>query len=558
MPIASRPSTSWLFGVSVALVALFALHAAWSEMPEAIHLEAVDTLRPERPEVTLLREPAEASGGRQPRESSATEERVENPVPEASSRSRFSPTAAPFRLHVTDSQSGLPLDGLKLIRPSGWLPRGARIPDVLLERDYLQRDGASPFEIAPSFDRFPGRRPRTTVFLVHREGYAWTRAELEVVPGGEATLALEAGGAVVIRIVGLVFRPNAWLRLRRAQQGGQTLWIDQRLDDRDRVGLDGLLPGSYRASVEVGPVHEGPEVLGSAEFIVEAGALHNVALELEPPPAATTALLAGCVTLPAAWPIEDFQLSVRAIELDDGSDLDSFTIDRRVMLADPDRADTWHWTAGALVTGRYELELEPLGHKRELRLGPEGRQDFCIVHPPPGRVRVRVVEPFTGEPRPVAQLRWIQRAGHGSGFVKPASGEVASVFEFDVPVGYLSFSVWDDEWVGADQERGIVSGLTEVTLGVSRACDLRIVLRDGTSSVSKGVGMPPPAAVGHSGRVRRMLVHPDGFLRYSFDAPGLYELELAVPVGFRPLPIQEIRVEAGRTIEHVIQLQRVD
>ena len=556
MPRVTRPSPALFIGASLALTALLLFTTAWPRTPEVVHPEPVKAGRPMHPEVTLLSEPGAVAAEREVRAVSAPEVRSDASAAQEPSRQSDAPRLTPFRLNVIDSETDAPLNGLKLVRPSGWLPRGARIPDVLFERDYLRRDATSPLEITPSSNRFPLRTPRKTVFLVHRDGYAWTRCELEIMPGGEATIELETAGAAVLQIVGLVIQPNAWLRLRRVEQGIESLWIDQRLDDRDRVGLDGLLPGQYRASIEVGPDHEGPEVLGSTEFTVESEAVHEVMLELEAPPVVTSALLAGCVTIPAAWQIDHFELSIRAVELDDGSKSNPITIDRGLMLADPNRVDSWHWTAGALVTGRYELMLLPLGHRRQIRLGPEGLQNLCLIHPSPGRVRIRVVEPSTGQPRQVAGIRWEQQAGHGSGVVKPTHGEVASVFEFDVPVGYLRFSVADDDWAGAEQHRGIVSGLTDVVLGVRRACDLRVVLMDGNRAISRGMGMTPPRALGHSGRVRRMQNHPDGFLRYSFDAPGPYELEIQVPVGYRPIPTQKIEVEAGRTLERVIDLVR--
>ncbi len=318
--------------------------------------------------------------------------------------------------------------------------------------------------------------------------------------------------------------------------------VEIAFDGREQLSIDGLRPGSYHAFVE----NDGSSTkLATAKADIRAGERTVVDLHAPAPPSSAKAMLRGTLVIPEEYDVSGWVLEVGYER--------SLSVPAQ-MKRDPASPETWSWTAGELPTGTYLLRLEPLGCAIEIELGEWGRDDVQIVAPPPGLVSVDVVERDSLRSVVIDGLRW--SGPFSSADNRVTADPVTGRFEFRAPCGEIEIIAISTEYRGSRWGVQVGPGRTETTLEVSRFTYLTIELRDAHTKVPWEDTWDLRAEPIDGGRPARHSGDVNHNPRLYFDRAGRYRLHVGPIPGFQPVPVTEIDIVLGESIDHVIHLER--
>jgi hypothetical protein len=272
--------------------------------------------------------------------------------------------------------------------------------------------------------------------------------------------------------------------------------------------------------------------------------------------------MSGRVRVPAAWGIDDYQVFAKfdGVPLEDDRRHSYLTRDK--LWAVEGAEDTFAFDFGELQTGDYEVRvwagrgtpLFDLGVS--VQLGPEGRSDLFLEVSPPCRVLIRLSDAITGE---ALDCDLACRAGGMPSTRGPGSLRLLSVengVEFLAPQGELFFASGGEEHQPVVETVTLVPGLNSFAYQVERACSVRLLLRDGETTLPWSpdwkcrVERVDGGANYHAGSV-------DGDARtFRLGRPGRYRLSGLELEGFAAPESVEFEAVAGETVERVIALKR--
>lgn len=515
-----------------------------------------------------------------------------------------------FSLSVRDAQTRAHLDHVELrCRTTAWMGLG-ELPGEGFEFTRLGDDLGSPVALLGGYQRddpeawvaglalrpptgetarpadlhHAGRvQPERGILMFARApGYAWGRAVLDVSTGAEREILLRPAATLDVHLANVQLdryaehETQATLLLDRPDpEGGETGVWSRALDptvEAEGVRVDGLPPGDYSVSVELGgriAWRKQPE-LAREEFTLAPGETRELVLMLAdaPAPRALTTL-GGTVSFPSFAREQDARLEFYRDDYRYGdADLELWLRDMpRVAGALP----TWSFEAEDVPAGRYQIQLVPFLKSWMVELPAAGRDDIELVIPELAEVLVETVDGRSGARLPFEEIRYGHRQELAGQVHFPWStaervttgyeGEPGRFHYWTVP-GPAYLQTWripDGVDVGMGrQDLELVPGLQSVRFELAPPSGLSFEFRvDGAAlptedaifnGLSRGI-----RAVGHEGRAM-----PIKYWYYEATRPGLYEISFE-GVGadrFEPIPPRVVELRAGETTEVVVELQR--
>lgn len=366
-------------------------------------------------------------------------------------------------------------------------------------------------------------------------------------------------------MLGVEHDPGARLRLARTSASaskGATIF-EAPLGDLDVFEIDALPAGSYRVSAEVPARAARPKVYGEARVELVAGRHATVTLSLEPPEVPALVPLEGTLELPAAWHASEFELELQLLDAPLAGRSARSRLRRSDMLALDDPPERFHWSAGDVQPGRYQIDLLRPSFGTYLVVGPAGEHDARIVVPPPCDVVVRCVDRATGADVDVERLRWSVSTPKGRPGIPLQSAQrdaSRSRWVLRVPAGTIELRTQDLRYEDQRETVEVAPGTIEVELRLAPATGLLLELRDDDTQVAwdprwkaelvrveilPGGKRPPVSSRRFGPR-----------LCLNVRAPGSYRLVLGEIPGYQPVPEQVFEIERGARAQAVIELRR--
>lgn len=455
-------------------------------------------------------------------------------------------------LHVLDARTREPLEQVTVLRC-----------DESSERDYVRPTDPGRHHIVvedqPSPVELGGKIGWTRTYWCRAPGYSWSRIHIDHRTSGERQVLLQPSSRLEIALVGHEPERDAVLRLRRGGSDRSEL-VYQLAPPAAEFPIADLDSGSYHLSVEVGKRWDSPLVLASTSLELFPGESRQISLTLSNP-ALDTALvpLSGTLILPLAWGEPEGTLSFRLLEQPEVRQ--NRSVERKVadltVFQQVPRA--FRWNAGLVAPGRIEYQLETYGFGGEIEVGADGEQDVQLVVAAPAQLFVRVVEAKNGTPVLISQLLWrpLLDGGKGGAAYYYSLRKESAEFELKVPIGRLVLLVFGEDGYGfVNQIVDVRAGRNETRIELTRACELRIELYDGEALVPYERSSEfEIEEIGGDGRGTGSS-SDSRTITWILTEPGLYQVSIPAPAGFRPIEPIQFLVEQGKENTLKVQLQR--
>ncbi len=415
-------------------------------------------------------------------------------------------------------------------------------------------------------------------------GYAWGSIVLDFSESDERELLLTPGSAIDVRLANVqleryrALETKPMLCVYRNQKDGGHQWVhyeplDETLET-EGLRLDGLKPGGYRVTVELGggswtkrPVLAREEFAGALALV--AGETRAMVLTLaDPPSSPERATLGGTVSLPTFGGLEKVRLQLYFQPTQEWRKPDV-----EFALTDLPRASgalpSWSFRAQDLPVGMYRVQLLPFLKVWMIELPARGLEDVQLVLPELAEVLVETVDGQSGKRVPLDEFHY-RRESMLPGQVQHdrarADTEEPGRFRFWTAPGAIS--MWPRGqgrlgYGGTGKDLELVPGLQSVRFELPPACLIRFEFRiDGAApQLSDGIWewmhygtLESVRAVDHGGHCRGRT----GERVAEVSAPGAYEIEFEALTQdrFHPIPPRLVTVRAGETAEVIVELQR--
>jgi len=525
-----------------------------------------------------------------------------------------------FTLAVRDAHTRAHLDDIELLSGPGmtnfmWGQNAIRsfLADGLSSPVALMggRDADEPEVAVPYLALRPaaGESPRLVkighymspghgiVLYARAPGYAWGSIALDLSKSEQRELLLRPGSAIDVRLTNvqleryraLETKPMLCVYWIRKDGGNQQVHfepLDETLET-EGLRLDGLKPGGYRVTVELGGGSWAKRpVLAREELSLAAGETRELVLTLTDPPAPPDRVtLGGVVSFPAFDGLEDVRLQL--YQANWGYGVGHVELSLAEMERVGGALPTWSFQLEDIPVGTCQIHLLPFQKSWMIKVPAGGREDVELVIPELAEVLVETIDARTGKRIPLKEIRYGSR--------EELQGQVH--FDWSTPdrvtVGFEgepgSFRFWTAPGAayvrtleipsGLDygprrKDLELVPGLQSVRFELEPVYALRFEFRVGGAALpredavyhfqlSQGV-----RAVDHEGRVTANYLQSDRLLEVS--APGVYEvsfegigadsyavsLEAAGADRFHPIPPRLVDVRPGETAEVIVDLHR--
>ena len=289
---------------------------------------------------------------------------------------------------------------------------------------------SSPVELHP--EKVPGRSSHVRL-VVGARGYAWTRMKLDLAEVGTQRVELEPAGSLRVDYDG-VAPEGSHLRLYADGVPLAEQWLES-----ETTTWDGLSPGIYRVSIEVGSWFNEPAVMGEQEVEIRAGEAAAVRLLVQVPTVINTAPLTGTLVVPTEWGELEHALTLQQLTSSADGVKTTTQFKGDALAAVPGQEGHYAFSVPELEVGVYFLRYETLNWTHAFEHSPEGTHQYRLEVPPPVSVTVRVVLNGTEEPAvDVERLLWrpISAEGVEGGKQTTAEREQGThVFALLVPLG---------------------------------------------------------------------------------------------------------------------------
>lgn len=469
-------------------------------------------------------------------------------------------------LHVKAADTGMELSQVDLAMSTDSFFRADSHPGKNVR--IVQSGADSPIELEMmGWSLFYARYGGSVNYVVRSPGYAWKGVKIDFRAGGKHVVLLDPCGVLEVFVSGYDVKSPCELRIRRldSEWGEKSSPIVEIPIDRDGpIRIESLRVGRYLVTAESGDWFNKSVTLGRVEVDVGAGCKALATLVLEPVPDHAIVPLSGTVSMPSAWEIEGFSLSVRLLD----TKLSSVPGHHHFFSRELERVDglgetIYSWDAGEVQAGLYQFKVDPPYYLSGAEVGPDGSTDVRIAVPPPCLVAIRVVDKDTGQDVSVDKIVWHPKRPRGSSgctLEHAERNETSGLFEFRAPQGEIEVGVSDREyWT---EKRFSVSlhvgpGLNHHTIKAYRLCSFILIVKDGDRNLPRDMLwniIPKPVDKNNSSQVHGTSYHPDG-MRVIVGAPGLYRFSFPKIDGYKPVGDQEVLVRKGEPVRHVIELE---
>lgn len=448
-------------------------------------------------------------------------------------------------LRVVSEVTGLDLDEVEVFQSDGYLEH----PGETRSGRTLSSDARSPVPLL--------RQTRSEEFRIHVRGrdHAWGVIEIDRSQTIERIVVLEAGGSLQVTLVGEPPPAGSFVRLLHA--GTRTAYAEIEVEGRREIRFESCRPGEYEVKLEIGRSYKNPMVLGSTRVEILAGSRGTATLVVEAAPKAEAATVSGVLTVPAAWREDRPTLAMELLD----SVLPGFETRHRLRTGDLQSLanGSWSFHFSDVQPGWYELELSDPLYSISFEVPPAGLRDVRFEVPAPALVVVRVVDRQTGEPAEVESLAWHPRRPPrvSGGSLESARSVGPGEFQFRAPVGDLGLSAHGGGYGWRFASMTVQPGDNEFRMEVELECGVQIEFRDGGSVIpwDYSWGYVDLKEVDGDGRARSW--GSSGKLRsVQVSHPGLYELSVPTPPGYRTIPPRQVRIPPGKLERVVVDLER--
>ncbi len=423
------------------------------------------------------------------------------------------------------------------------------------------------------------------ILYARAPGYAWGSIALDLSKSEQRELLLRPGSAIDVRLTNvqleryraLETKPMLCVYWIRKDGGNQGVHFEPLNETLETEGLrfDGLKPGGYRVTVELGGGSwtERP-VLALEEVSLAVGAPRELVLALADPPAPPEqATLGGVLSFPDFSGEEDVRLRLYHANWRGGD------ADAELSLADMERVGgtlpSWSFHLEDLPVGLYQVQLLPFQKNWMIELPAGGAEDLELVVPELAEVLVETVDTRTGERIPLEVIRYGYPEDLPGRVHHEWSGTPVTVGFEDEPGRFRFWTAPGAAYVRTyaipsglnygirREDLELVPGLQSVRFELFPACAIHFEFRvDGAAPrlsdeiwewVHYGT-LKCVRAVDHKGHSRGRV----GEQLTAVSAPGVYEISFeALTKGrFHPIPPRLVDVRAGETAEVIVELHR--
>lgn len=418
---------------------------------------------------------------------------------------------------------------------------------------------------------------RGVVVFAGVPGYAWGSLVIDASTDADRELLLEPGASLGVRLAHAqleAYRPyedETQLFVVKLRDGGGYSYVSVLPLTAELVSeglwLQGLEPGDYAASVEMGGVFAWRErfVLAREELALAAGESREVVLSLgDPPDPPVMTTLSGVLSLPEFDGLDEVELELFASDFRHG-DAD-VVIPLREMQAVGGALPSWAFRVEDLPAGTYQLKVSPLLQSWIVEIPPEGREDLELVIAELAEVQVETFDARTGTRVPLPTIRYrrsepLPGQVDERGVIVQANDDHGQFRFWTVP-GEVNFHAWRMPSELGYGQRGFefhaVAGRQTLRYELESVYQIVFEFRDNGavlphadavySAVLGGV-----SAVEHDGRVVLISIG-----KIDLSAPGIYEVSFE-GVGqdrFLPVPARRVVVQPGTPTKVIVELQR--
>ncbi len=388
-------------------------------------------------------------------------------------------------------------------------------------------------------------------------GHEWRRITVDLVAGGERELTLAPSGSIALSLFGDTEREGVVLRLREQGRVGSP-HSEVPITGTTSEQLDGLLPGSWVATLESGHWAHQPEVFDEVSFELIEGDVLELEMEI-PFDDEERVDLAGTVFIPEGWMLNFFSVRIRPTgpgsdPINDTIEIHSQTMESTSMAG----GFLWEWGPVQVKPGSYGILVIPVGVGNLFIVGDDGLLDANIELPEPVEIAVQaVLADGSGNATP-SLIRWapVRPPGTPGAGAVPVGPGIGGFFQFLVPMGQVMISCSDVAYRPTHQQIQVTSGgPNEFTLPLEPAMGMRLFLEENGTSVPWDLSWHPQVvAQGHSGTVVTRGRTGNGY-RILVSASGPYVVSIPDLPGFQPIDPFVITVIDGDVVEAVIEIE---
>jgi len=467
----------------------------------------------------------------------------------------------PSMLRVVDGATGADLTDIEI----AYTGPASRYPSRFPGRT-LSRAATSPVDL-DALVRQPLSRSSPIAYWARAPDYAWGRILVDHRRARSRILPLQRGYCLTIhlhdhdralpqrsaRLPGMMINsadhlpaPEPVLALRPMASGDHRVDPEPILVTRPAADgpslMTGIPPGRYDLSLDSG------RATSLGRTVVEILDRDQTAdLCIEPRAAEQPVAFFGTISLPEEWGRLDGRLQVSCADRHR-----PFVLIRPAQMR-REGTSLYHWHAGELPPGPYQLQLGAYGFRAPVDHRAPGTTGYDIEIPPPAEISVRVVHGEHERAVPGARLYWQSDPAQRRGVRVPA-GDNLGELTFTAPAGRLILTVEAPATRFASQRQELTArpGPNHLLISLRPRCGLDLRLLDGEVEIPWDETRYSLRLIGPDTGQTHQATPP----LVSLPGPGQYEVHFGSFAGYRPVAPQRIVVQHGEFTGLEVRLRR--
>ncbi len=387
---------------------------------------------------------------------------------------------------------------------------------------------------------------------VSAPGYSWRRVDLGAAPTGvqaeERVIVLERSAAVTFTFDNYQASSGARLRLRNANAARRSVpYVELTPEEGIPLRVEGLRPGAYHASVEIGDYSRTPVVLAEESFEVDRFVESEQHLALADVPAQEPrAEMTGTLALPqVAWDTNVI-LNIEPLKVVSTSNEPRRSIPRNAM-TEVGGPGLLAWHLDGFLVGRYVLEVEPFQYRVIVDFAGEGSAPIAIEIPELADVRICAVDQELGTPVYLNSLSWQAKPPPGverSSFRSAEPDGNSGCFLILAPVGEITISYTGEGVRQQTQNLIVPPGQSEHVLEVDVEQGVKIRFFASAAQVPiSATNQANAFQVGGNGRKSGSVLENGALILYVTE-PGTYQVRFSHFPGYQDIPDQIVDIPA--------------
>ena len=467
----------------------------------------------------------------------------------------------PSVLRVIDFETGADLSSVRVLTTPKTRGGDEIYPSAVVADQVVFERAQSPITLPAQYKK--------QVWWVHAPGYTWRSVMIDHVEGGERQVYLRPSASALIHIENYDWERNPGAVARLTRQGE----IERRKpvvelplpSIGNELLIYGIEAGSYLLRFEEGPWWKRPTRLAEAKLELRAKETLEITVRLSGGSEESRLVeLTGVLEIPSAWHGEANRLVLFPLETRAANQVKNVYIPITEMDEIEGRSGSYRWSAGKVQPGRYLASVQSLEVFECIEVRPSGPAELHIQVPPPGELRVRIVDASTGAAVPLPALRWYRALPDGVSnyyeYLKQTiPGPEEGVFTFNAPAGEIVLVIDYGVYREREEVISVVPGGLDYTVALEHATVVRLTLKDGETTIPLDweVDFELRPLSGGAGGIRRLDVDGASLLAIV-SQPGEYQVHLPQFHGFQPTPRQIVRAESGKLTDVEIKLNRLE